>query len=356
MDDENTALVAIVPDMAMTLEEAQERMKRFTDYVADQMVKGEDYGVIPGTGDKPTLLKPGAEKICNLFGLGIEAEILDRSIEQWDDPVLLVYHVRTSLRSLRTGQIVASGLGSANSKESKWRYRNAKKTCPACGNTTLRYSTGRTAEESYKGKAEPPNWYCWKKQGVSDGCGATFNEDNPDILRQPSGKVENPDVADQANTILKIAEKRSLINATLKATRASGLFTQDMEEAGGPNKAERAFEGLVAKAQMDEVIEKAKAPVVEPAPRSPVKQGEIIEDYPSVALDALKQRLRKLKEDGGSVSGTLAAAGLTVPVFPDGTADIGSAIRMITRDDIDRVNEYLDQPQVDPESDIPWGD
>jgi hypothetical protein len=32
------------------------------------MVKDQDFGEIPGTS-KPTLLKPGAEKLCNFFGL-----------------------------------------------------------------------------------------------------------------------------------------------------------------------------------------------------------------------------------------------------------------------------------------------
>ena len=33
------------------------------------MTKDTDYGVVPGTGTKPTLLKPGAEKLPTFFGL-----------------------------------------------------------------------------------------------------------------------------------------------------------------------------------------------------------------------------------------------------------------------------------------------
>lgn len=35
----------------------------------DQILKPDhDFGVIPGTGDKATLLKPGAEKLCHFSG------------------------------------------------------------------------------------------------------------------------------------------------------------------------------------------------------------------------------------------------------------------------------------------------
>ena len=48
--------------------------------MAGAMVKGEDYGVIPGTGSKPTLLKPGAEKLCVLFKLSTKIETTMRDL------------------------------------------------------------------------------------------------------------------------------------------------------------------------------------------------------------------------------------------------------------------------------------
>ena len=41
----------------------------FQQACQQHMVKDHDYGVIPGTRGKPTLLKPGAEKIIRLLGL-----------------------------------------------------------------------------------------------------------------------------------------------------------------------------------------------------------------------------------------------------------------------------------------------
>ncbi len=43
-------------------------------------------------------------------------------------------------------------------------------------------------------------------------------------------RYKNQDAANIANTILKMAKKRALVDATLSATRASGMFTQDLED------------------------------------------------------------------------------------------------------------------------------
>jgi hypothetical protein len=76
---------------------------------------------------------------------------------------------------------------------------------------------------------------CFAKKG---GCGAKFAESDPTIVDQPVGDVENPDPYDLLNTLLKISEKRSYVDATLRATATSGLYTQDMEEAADPKRPE----------------------------------------------------------------------------------------------------------------------
>ena len=43
-------------------------------------------------------------------------------------------------------------------------------------------------------------------------------------------RYKNQDAANIANTVLKMAKKRALVDATLSATRASGMFTQDLED------------------------------------------------------------------------------------------------------------------------------
>ena len=42
--------------------------------------------------------------------------------------------------------------------------------------------------------------------------------------------MSNEAIYDQVNTIIKMAKKRSYIDATLSATRTSGIFTQDLED------------------------------------------------------------------------------------------------------------------------------
>ena len=53
---------------AMSMEVALARRSAIVEFTRRIMVKDQDFGEIPGTS-KPTLLKPGAEKLCNFFGL-----------------------------------------------------------------------------------------------------------------------------------------------------------------------------------------------------------------------------------------------------------------------------------------------
>jgi hypothetical protein len=68
---------------------------------------------------------------------------------------------------------------------------------------------------------------CFRKKG---GCGAKFLIGDPQIEGQQVGRVPNPDICDQVNTIQKMATKRALIAAVLIAVNASEFFTQDVED------------------------------------------------------------------------------------------------------------------------------
>ncbi|MGB9885848.1 MAG: hypothetical protein ACPLRW_02510 [Moorellales bacterium] len=143
------------------------------------LVPGVDYDRIPGT-DKPTLLKAGAELLCQVFHLAPgRVEIISKE----EDFVTGVfsYTVGVPILHRETGILVAYGVGSANSKEPKYRYRKSK--------------------------------------------------DDPEI------KIENPDPAGDQNTLVKMAAKRALIDGVLKATGASRKFTQDAEDLMPPEKA-----------------------------------------------------------------------------------------------------------------------
>lgn len=106
-------------EMTSSIAEAKTRLKALQQFVAEVMVEGldHDYGLIPGT-NKKTLLKPGAEKLCEIYGLVPRYDTTRH--EDWDKP-LFVYHV--TCRLYRGDRCVGEASASANSKESKYAGR-----------------------------------------------------------------------------------------------------------------------------------------------------------------------------------------------------------------------------------------
>jgi len=198
----------------LTIDQLLGQIQKVQQAMAEAMQEGEHYGVIPGT-NKPTLLKPGAEKLCLLFRLDPEYEL----VELREDKHLTVT-ANCTLFHIPTGNRVASGMGSCSTKESKYAFRNAKPVCPDCGQEAI-----------IKGKAEyGGGWVCWRRAEPVAGCGAKFDDGDARIESQPTGKIENPNLPDQYNTVLKMACKRALIAAVLNGTAASDIFTQDLDD------------------------------------------------------------------------------------------------------------------------------
>ena len=156
--------------------------------VQKTLKQGHDFGEVPGTS-KPTLLKPGGEKICMLFGLNPEYEFL-QTTEDYDKE-FFSYNIRCTL--FRNGQPVAQGVGSCNSKEKKYRYINVD-----------------TIPDNYMGASE------------------SFT----DKYGRIKYKINNPDICSLVNTILKMAKKRAFIDAVLQVASLSEVFTQDLEDMG----------------------------------------------------------------------------------------------------------------------------
>ena len=198
--------------------EALERYQAFKDFVEDVLRPGVDFGVIPGT-TKPTLLKPGAEKLATFFGLSVHFEpvqvIEDWTGEEHGGEPLFYYWYRCELT--RDGRPVADAEASCNSREKKYRWRDSQRKCPSCGQPAI-----------IKGRSEyGGGWVCFAKKG---GCGAKFRDDDTAITSQQTGRAANEDIADAVNTIQKMAQKRALVAATLIGTNASEWFTQDVED------------------------------------------------------------------------------------------------------------------------------
>jgi hypothetical protein len=203
----------------MNIELALQRRKSLVGFVQQIMVDGHDFGKIPGAGDKPTLLKPGAEKLATFFGL-TPVFIPVSVTEDWygvDGNGEPFFYYRYKCELWRHGSLIATSEGSCNSHEKKYRYRQGERLCPECEKPAIRKDT----------KNAQGGWYCWAKIG---GCGAQFRKGDTRIEEQDTGKILNPDVADQVNTIQKMSQKRALIAAVLLAVNASEFFTQDIED------------------------------------------------------------------------------------------------------------------------------
>ena len=194
------------------LDVAAAQLTLLEDYVRNILRDGQDYGIIPGTGTKPTLLKPGAANVIGAFNCYPDPHIETETIDL--DKGLVFYRVRVDVLRMDDGRRRATGQGSCSSFEKKYRYRNALPICPGCGKENVRVSRGG-------------GFYCWQRTG---GCGANFNRDDVSITIQPIGQVLNEDPMEQANTILKMAVKRAEVDAALRLPGVARFFTQDLED------------------------------------------------------------------------------------------------------------------------------
>jgi hypothetical protein len=212
------------------------RLDKIIEVQREAMTEGVDFGVIPGTEGKdgkgrPTLLKPGAEKLCVLFRLDVQFTG-EGNKEIYHAPSAAgVEHMTVMRYCTIFSQVSGERLGGASamcsSRESKYRYRRAGRACPNCHKETILRSKYPDRETGDMG------WYCFAKKG---GCGANYESGDQRITSQTEGRVENEDVADQFNTIIRMAEKRAMTAAVRLVTGASAIFDEEMpdgDEGGG---------------------------------------------------------------------------------------------------------------------------
>lgn len=110
------ANIAIIDTVEVAQVEAtMKKISQFQKVVQSTLHQNHDYGIVPGT-DKPTLLKPGAEKILMMLGLQSEFEIVDstRDFEKG----FFQYQVRCKL--FKGDMLITEGLGSCNTRERKY--------------------------------------------------------------------------------------------------------------------------------------------------------------------------------------------------------------------------------------------
>ena len=217
----------------LSVETVKHQIQVIQGVMQEAMVKDTHYGTIPGT-DKPTLLKAGAEKLCLTFRLSPTYTVIKTETGNHRE-----YEVRCTLTHIPSGKVFGEGVGVCSTMESKYRWRKGERVCPSCGKSTI-----------IKGKAEyGGGWLCFAKKG---GCGAKFDDKDPAITSQEVGRVENQDIADIYNTVLKIAKKRAHVDAVLTATAASDIFAQDLDEMAGVDEAKTVEAEYTQKPHLDD--------------------------------------------------------------------------------------------------------
>lgn len=261
--DETTALT--LPD-EQTFRRDIAAINRFQDIVHANMKSGQDYGVIPGTR-KPTLLKPGAEKIAKLLGLADLYEIIDRQ-EDWQTGFFR-YLVKCKLVSVRNDVTISEGLGECNSLESKYRWRWV--------------FPDDVPENIDKQKL-------LKRTGKRRDGKGTYTQ----------YRLENEDIYSQVNTILKMAKKRALVDAALSAGRLSEVFTQDVEDMGivpSESPVEPTQEPISPiRKKVIEKLQEEPAPATEPEVKSTAPKT----DTPAPNIEQAERDSKELWPGGGS--------------------------------------------------------
>ncbi|WP_031405307.1 exodeoxyribonuclease X C-terminal domain-containing protein [Geobacillus vulcani] len=91
------------------------KINQFQVVVQNTLKANHDYGVIPGT-QKPTLLKPGAEKIQMLLGVTSEYEVIER-VQDYDKG-FFAFTVRCVI--YKNGMKITEGVGHCNTRERKY--------------------------------------------------------------------------------------------------------------------------------------------------------------------------------------------------------------------------------------------
>ncbi|MFA5158724.1 MAG: hypothetical protein WC451_06100 [Patescibacteria group bacterium] len=209
--------VQVYEAMPLTADQIRGQVNLIQEVMKSVMRENEHYGKIPGCGDKPSLLKPGAEKLMFTFRL-----VADPEVEVFDlyHPTVQghrEYRVKVKISSIN-GTYMGGGIGSCSTMEAKYRFRGGEKI-----------STNEKV---------PTEYWNLKKANKFDEAKALIGGDNYGVAKidgswmicEIGEKQEHDNPADFYNTCEKMAKKRALVDATLTVTAASDIFTQDIEE------------------------------------------------------------------------------------------------------------------------------
>lgn len=224
---------------SITPDDVIRQIQMVQQLMAKAMKEGTHYGQIPGTGQKKNLLKPGADKLCLMFRLAPTYEVESIDLPGGHREA----KVKCTLTQINTGRVFSQGVGSCSTLESKYRYRNDVMT-----------------DENGDPKPVPGKY--WQARDPEILGGPEFSAKKVDGKWIVCRRVEVADLADVYNTVLKMGKKRAYVDATISATAASDIFTQDLEDMDLGNSAPTT----------------APAPIAKPAPdMKSVREVQVIE-------------------------------------------------------------------------------
>jgi hypothetical protein len=169
----------------------REQVNAIQELMEAVMKEGEHYGRIPGSR-KPSLWKPGAEKLCVAFH--IEPSFV---VEDLSTPDRYRYRVKCIGTHQITGTKLGEGMGSCSSMEQRYKWRKA-------------------SDEEFDSASEERRRFKY---------GYDWDKKRPYEVKQV--RAEHDDIE---NTILKMACKRAHVAMTLNVTAASDIFAQDIED------------------------------------------------------------------------------------------------------------------------------
>jgi hypothetical protein len=218
-DDTHAIAVQQPQSTELSVDAVLGRMGKVQELMRRAMQLGVDYGTIPGTKSKPTLLKPGAEKLCVMFRLAPKY----RTEKHFHDDGHLTVESTCQIYDLAEN-FLGEAAAMCSTREAKYAYRRSNRKCPSCGAEAILRSKFPPRDDPQAA----PGWYCFAKKG---GCGTNFDADDVTITGQTEGRAPNEDLADSYNTVLRIAEKRALIGAVRLVTGSSALFDEEIPAA-----------------------------------------------------------------------------------------------------------------------------
>jgi len=302
----STEVSAFMPVMQMA--QAVQRYNAVLQFTQEIMKAGKDYGVIAGI-DRPSLLKPGAEKLCSFFGLTPQFIVVKETEEWTGEEPFFYYWYKCQL--WRGQYLIAEGDGSCNSRESKYRYRWVnedqipshldKKLLTARGGRISEFDFSIDRSETVGKYGKPPAYWNAFKDAIEAGTATRVQKKMKDGKRpgweidSTVYRVPNPDVADQVNTVQKMAQKRALIAATLIACNASEYYTQDMEDMEIINVTLLPVTGRVTQGAPDPPPpDSAPPPDDAPLPDEPPPAGNWAQGK-AAAESMAKQKIAELK-------------------------------------------------------------